>query len=464
LKVETQDLENRQVKLTVEVPDERVHEAMRAAARRMSKQTRIPGFRPGKAPYEILLQRFGEEAIFEEALETLGQDLYRQALEDAALEPFAPGSLDEVVSRTPLVLRYTVPLAPKVELGDYRAVRVAYELPSVSDEAVEGFLEDLRQSQAVIEPAERALQLQDLAIVDLEGELLPKDGAEAETLIKQKSVSLLVAETNEWPVPGLALSLIGLSVGEAKDYEYTFPESYDTDSLRQRTARFHATVQEVKSRSLPDWSDDLARSLGEYTDLADLRTRVRTGLEDQARSRHEEEYAEQALEAVQKTATVTYPPQLLQDELTDMLRDLDTRFRSQGMNLVEYLKAEKKTEEGLRAELEPRARRQLERSLILYEVIEVERLKVEDHEISEATERMSAGAQSASNEELRKALEQPQNRRRIAFNLLTDKALKQIALIARGEAGPIPPEPEPEPAEEPSEEGTVQSTSETRLE
>ncbi len=462
MKVETQDLENRQVKLTVEVPDDRVHQAMRAAARRMSKQTRIPGFRPGKAPYEILLQRFGEEAILEEAIESLGQDLYRQALESAALEPFAPGSLDEVVSRAPLVLRYTVPLSPKVDLGAYREARLPYEPPAVSDEALASFLEDLRQSQAVIEPADRALQVQDLAVVDLEGALLPQEGAEAETLIKQQAVSLLVGESNDWPVPGLALALAGLTTGEKKVYDYTFPETYQTESLRGRAARFEISVQEVKSRAVPDWSDELAHSLGEYADLADLRAQVRKGLEDQARVSYDEEYAEKALEAMQNGTTVTYPPQVLQDELSDMLHDLDGRFRTQGMNLAEYLKAEKKTEEELRAELEPRARRQLERALVLYEIVEAERLEVGDQEIADTTDRLSAGAQVGTNDNVRKALEQPQNRRRIAFNLLTEKALKQVATIARGEAGPIPAEAEVSDAA--TVEPGVQAITETRLE
>jgi trigger factor len=157
-----------------------------------------------------------------------------------------------------------------------------------------------------------------------------------------------------------------------------------------------------------------------------------------------------------KGTTVTYPPQVLKDELSDMLQDLDARLRSQGMNLAEYLKAEKKTEQELRTELEPRARRQLERALVLYEIVEAERLQVEEPEIAEATDRLSAGAQAGTVESLRKALEQPQNRRRIAFNLLTEKALKQVATIARGEAGPVPPASEP--TDEPSGESDVQAT------
>ena len=115
MKIEQQDLGDRQVQLTVEVPAEQLDAAMQIAARRLSSKTKIAGFRPGKAPYKMVVQRYGEEAVFEEALDTLGQEVYRKALEESGLEPFAPGALNEIVSRQPLLLRYTVPLAPQVE-------------------------------------------------------------------------------------------------------------------------------------------------------------------------------------------------------------------------------------------------------------------------------------------------------------------------------------------------------------
>ena len=120
-----------------------------------TNKTRIAGFRPGKVPYEIIVKKLGDEAVFEEALETLGQEAYKEALETAEIDAFAPGTLDEVVSRAPLILRYTVPLAPEVDLGSYREVRLEFDEPEVTDEAVEAMLEELRQGQALIEPADR---------------------------------------------------------------------------------------------------------------------------------------------------------------------------------------------------------------------------------------------------------------------------------------------------------------------
>ena len=457
MKVETEDLENRQVRLKVEVPEDRLQAAMRAAARRMSKSTRIPGFRPGKAPYEVLLNRFGEEAIFDEALDSLGQEVYRQALDEAAVEPFAPGSLDEVVSRQPLMLQYTVPLAPQVDLAGYRDIRQPYDRPPVSDEAVEAFLDELRQSQALIEPVDRPLQAGDVAVVNLVGEMVPPEGGQAETLINQESASILVSEENDWPVPRVAAHLTGMNVGQETNFEYTFPEEYATESLRGRTARFHLRVSEVKSRTVPDWTDDLARSLGEYADLDDLRKQVRQALEDQSRRRYDEEHAEKALEAMVRGAAVRYPPQVLKEEIDDILHDMDQRLKLQGLSLDTYLKSESKTLQEMETELEPRARRQLERALVLYEIIEAEKLEVADDELSSTIDRL-AGSQGGASESMRKNLERPENRRRLAFNLLTEKALERASLIARGDAAPLQQEKAAEAKE------TEQTTEEMRPE
>ena len=114
MKIERQDLENRQTELQIEVASDQLQTAMQAAARRLSQGTKIPGFRPGKAPYEVIVGKFGEDVIFEEALERLGQEIYRDALEEEKIEPYAPGSLEEVIREDPLKLRYIVPLLKSI--------------------------------------------------------------------------------------------------------------------------------------------------------------------------------------------------------------------------------------------------------------------------------------------------------------------------------------------------------------
>lgn len=443
MKVETQDLQDRQVQLTVEVPSERLLGAMHRAARQLGSKTRIPGFRPGKAPYEILLGRFGEEAVFEEALEGLGQEVYREALESAAVEPFSPGSLDEVVSRDPLILRYTVPLPPEVDLGDYRSLRLPYQAPEVTDEALESFLEELRQGQALIEPAARPARAGDVVVADLHGELPADEQTEARPLVDQKGLSLLATPETDYPVPGVFSHLDGLEAGQTRSFEHLFPDDYPAEDLRGKTARFTLACQEVKSRTLPEWSDALAQSLGEFDDLLDLRVKARQGLEQQARRQTDSEYAEAVMAAVVERARTSFPPQLLREEVDDMLRELESRLRAQKISLPDYLKVQGKSEAELRAELEPRARERLLRGLVLSQVVETEKLAVTDEDVKAEIERLADGA-GASADSVRKVLDHPSGRRRVAVDLLTEQALQRLVAIARGEA------PDPAPADEPS--------------
>jgi trigger factor len=404
----------------------------------MSQRSKIAGFRPGKAPYEVVLQRYGQEAVFDEALDALGQDVYRQALEDSSLDPVAPGALEDVVSRTPLVLRYTVPLEPEVELGKYRDLRLPFEAPEVKGEAVEEVLDGLRQQQALIEPVERPARDSDVVVLDLHGRLADAPDGESRLLMDEHGISVLVAESTDFPFPGAAVHLLGIAAGEGREAEYTFPADYRNESLRGRKATFHFQAEAVKSRTVPEWSDELARTLGDFTDLTDLRLKVRQSLEAQSLRQAESEYADQVIEAVVNGSKIAFPPVLLRQEVDDTLQDLDRRLKDQRLSLADYLKIEKKEETELRQELEPQARRRLERGLVLGQVVEAESLEVEEAEVDGALERILQPL-TESTESVRRAIDTPAGRRRIRLDLLTDKAVARLVQIARGEA-PAPPE------------------------
>ncbi len=431
LNIETRDLENRQVEMKIEVPLEQVEKAMRAAARRLSKQTKIPGFRPGKAPYEIILGKFGEDVVFEEALDTLGQEIYRAGLEESELEPYAPGMLEEIVSRDPLTLRYTVPLSPEVELGDYHSLRVDFEETEVTDEALEEALEELRQSQALIEPADRPAQESDLVILDVYGELVEGD-KDDKRLIDSKGVSVLVDPDTDFPVPGVYEHLLGLSAGDERSFEYTFPEDYAAEDLQDRLAEFKLTCNEVKSRIVPEWSDNLAQNLGDFETLVDLRVKLRQSLQDQAEQESQNRYADEVIDQLMTQVKVEYPPVVMEEELARTLRDLEVRLRGQNLTIEDYLKIEDKTEESLREELEPTARERIERGLVLGKIVDLEQLDINDEEVQAEIDRMMEPFEGGEGKELRKAFENPTSRNRIALDLLTNKAVKRLTNLARG--------------------------------
>lgn len=429
MNVETESLEDRQVEMRVEVPQDRLQKALQSAARRLSKGMEIPGFRPGKAPYNVVASKVGEEHLLDEALDDLGQQVYREALEEAELEPYAPGSLEEIVSREPLVLRYRVPLKPKVDLGDYRSLRVDFEEPEVEDEAVEEVLEELRQNQAVIEPVERAAKMGDLVVVDVTGELVGED--EGTQLLDEKNASLILEEETAWPVPGIAEELVELEAGQETDVEHTFPDDYQNESLQGKTASFHFTVLEVKSRIVPEWTDDLARNLGDFDDLLALRMQVRENLKQELEQRTKSEYGEVVMEKISEAAAIQYPPVLLEREIDDMVHDLQHRLERRNMNLEEYLQIEGKSMEELREELGPDARERLVQGLILGKIVEEEGIEISDEQIDEALNRL-VSAFEGDREEILRNLNNPATRRSVEVDLLTDQAMERLVQIAQG--------------------------------
>lgn len=434
MKIETQELDSRQVELRVEIPEDRVQRAMRKAARNVSKRMKIPGFRPGKAPYEIVLRNVGHAYLLEEALESLGQDIYREALAQSDLEAFAPGALEEVVSSEPLILRYTVPLSPQVDLGSYRDLRLDYEGPEIEDGTVEDVMEELRQGQALIEPADRPAEMGDVVVIDIVGKLA---GSQAEdgVLLDEENVSLLLDEDTDWPIPDISSSLVGMESGQETTVEHQFPEDYTNESMQGQPALFEIQVHEVKSRLVPEWSDDLARNLGEFDDLLALRLKVRENLTEESVRRVDSEYADKVLDALVEQAQVTYPPMLLDHELDDMLEDLRRQLRGQNLGLEDYLKIEGKSEEELRDELRPRAAERLERGLVLNEVVKQEGLEVSDEQIDHELDDMISGLGEGA-EQVRERLNTPRTRRSIELDLLTSQAVKRLIAIAKGEDPP----------------------------
>lgn len=434
MKIERQDLENRQTELQIEVASDQLQTAMQAAARRLSQGTKIPGFRPGKAPYEVIVGKFGEDVIFEEALERLGQEIYRDALEEEKIEPYAPGSLEEVIREDPLKLRYIVPLAPEVDLGAYREIRIPFEDAEVTDEAFEEAIEEIRQRQALIEPVDRPAEESDLVIIDLSGELLDPEDEEDAQLLDMKDISVLVDPDTDVPTPGVMEHLLGLAAGDEKSYEYTFPDDNPNEDLRKRAAKFQIKCLEVKSRFIPEWSDELAQNLGEFESLLDLRVKLRENLQKQAEMEAENQYRDEIMQKIVEGASVEYPPVVLQEETENLLQDLRMRLGNQNLALEDYLKIEGKTEENLREELEPEAIERIMRGLVLGKIVEVEELKVEDDEIDAEIKRLVEPLGAEADKRLLEAFESPAGRHRIAMDVLTDKAIRRIIAIAKGEA------------------------------
>lgn len=446
LKIDVQTQDDWTALMTVEVPEERVQPALKAAARKLSQQTRIPGFRPGKAPYDVVLRMFGKPALYEAAMDDLGQKVYEEALQQSNLEAAATAHLENI-QLEPMALTFHVPLKPEVILPDHRAVRVPYSPPSITEEAVNDVLNSLRDRQATTEAVQRPAELGDVATLDVNGffneGLNPSD-----FLMADKDVQFNLDASADWPMPGFANQLVGLSAGDTRTFDMAFPEDYANESLRGQLAHFEVTVKDVKGRTLPELSDEFAKSVGDFNSLDELTSRIRSDLQKQAERANEQDYLTQAMEQLLAQASIKHPPVLLNDEVTDMVRDLDQRLREQRLTLEDYLKIEGKSEDDLREEFKPRAQERLKRSLILGKIVDLENLRVSDDELLAEVDKMTTMMPTQA-EAVRKYYSQnAEARLSLAMNLLTQKAQQRLIAIAKGED--LPPLAAETPAEAPA--------------
>jgi trigger factor len=420
----TKDLGSCQVQLVVTVSEERFQSEVQRAARQIARGVNIPGFRKGKAPYDVIAQRYGEETIHQEAVDSLTEEVYRGALEAEDISPYAPATM-ESVEMDPLRYTFTVPLAPKVDLGRYRSLRVKPAKVKVKKEEVNQALERLREEFAVLEPIDdRGAQDGDALVISVEAR-----ADDSNVFIKDDVAEVVLDLENEYPAPGFFQELVGMMPGEERSFRLKMPDARPSEE-----AEFEVRLERLFERTLPGLDDDLARTVGDYDGLKPLRKHIENQIREKKEEEAEDEYSQRAVEALVEKAKVEYPPVALEDEVDEFVRRLADRVeREQKMSLEDYLKAIQKTEEELREEFRPVAAEQLTRNLALSEFVSAEELTVEDEEIAEGIAELSElwGIRA---EEARTQLQTEVGRQAVTNNLLVKKGIERLTAIARGKA------------------------------
>ncbi len=445
MKIETQSTDNHQVTLTIEVEPEEFERAKRRAARSIARKTKIPGFRPGKAPYEVIVRHVGEAAVLEQAIDSLADELYPKALDEAQIDPGAPGTLEEITTFDPLTLVFTVPLKPEVSLGDYKSLRLPYEYEGISDEAVDEFIEMLRQRQAVVTTVERPAEEGDLVHITLNAERLDAAEGEETALLTDRHFPVLIEpedadeddDTEEWPFPGFSRLLLGMSAGEEKEVEHQFEEDCPFEAFQGAHVRFRFQVEKVTKRELPEVDDEFAQSMGDFETAEEFRAEVRQMLDESERAEYEHEYANAALDALVEQSEIKFPPETLERELEDLRRDFERRLETQGLTLESYLQVNEQSEEEFEQELRDIAEKRVRRSLVLYELAQAEDVQASEQEVQEGTMKMLDSLASRMPEkEFRKLLKSRHTINDLVSSVMMDvvaeKTTRRLSLIAQG--------------------------------
>ena len=438
MNVTTEPRDNRQLLLTIEVPQERVDAALAQAARRLSQKYKIPGFRPGKAPRDVVERMVGKQALLEEVVDDLGPKVYKEALDTHNIEPYGMGEMEDF-SLEPMVFKMVVPLAPMVELGDYKSLRVPYIAPAVDEHEVEHQLEHIRDNNAIVEPVrdDAVAEANMIATVDIEGTV---DGESFISKQENATINLYPPLDRDEEMLDFSAPIIGMKPGENKTFTLPVPDTERYEQFRGKTAEFQVHLHRLQKRELPALDDALAQTVGDYETLDALKDEIRSELLTAAKRQTEDQYGDECISALVKQATIEFAPQMIKSEVEELVERTERRIKQQKMTMQDYLEALGKTDEQYREELKPTAEIRLKRGLALSELVKRENLSVSDEEVEQQIDRMAAvyGPQS---KEARQALAQPQNRDGIKIDLMTQAGMKRLVAICKGEADQPTEEP-----------------------
>jgi trigger factor len=425
LKVTVERTPESEAVLNVELEWDELEKASDRAYRKLAQQYNVPGFRKGHAPRTMLERMLGKEAIYHEGLDDLIESSYREAIRDNALTPLAQPTLDtpEIEMGKPYTFTARVPVLPPITLGDYTSVRVARPDNAVTDEDIDKVLEQVRQDQAMWLPAERPAQIGDKVTMDLK--LTVGD----RTISDLHDNEFELAEERAGIFSGMDQQIVGMSEGDSKQFTTTIPEDYANAELAGKEANYDVTLKAVKYRELPEIDDELAKSVGDFENVAALRARVREQLTEQKETEARRELREQALKAVTDQVTVEVHPVLLEEEIDSMLGEQRRMLEQSRINFDQYLEMMQKTEQEYRADLEPEARERVKRDLVLDAIADAEGMQVSDTEIASWLELIAAmGGRRMRPSQLSRG-----QRANIAARIRRDKAAARVVEIASQE-------------------------------
>ena len=435
LKIEKTIEENHEAKLVVEVEPEKMETYKRRAARKISERGKIAGFRPGKAPYHMVVLNYGEQAIIEQAVDYFIDAEYSNILKEADVNPGASGSLESIDSLEPPKLSFRVPLAPEVDLGDIHALRMPYEWSAPDQSEVDKAVEDLRQMYATTENVEREAQVGDYVLVDVKSEIAELTRTGFAAFIRQEE------RDTEWPYNGFANELVGLKPGDTKTIKHTFAEDHDLDALKGKEAEMEITVKTVRAVTLPELNDEFAKTVGAGETLEALRENVAKDVESRSKADYDDKFFVDLIEKIKEGATFKYHQHSLEHEGEHVLEDLQQRLSQQNMDLDTYFKLRNTTrEQFIEEEVKPVAKKRFERSLILDEVVRREKLEV-DNESLDAEFNQTLSSLTSQGMDLNKVRGGKKGQQQLAQaialesanRVLTRRALDMLKSIAIGE-------------------------------
>ena len=376
------ELPGSRVRVDVEVPAPDVDRGIQRAARGLAREMRLPGFRKGKAPPSLVIQRLGFGAVLEEAIRDSLPEWYEKALLRSEVSPIGDPNV-EIVSAPeaegePLGFKFEIGVRPTAELGNYKGLEVGRAEPEAPGEVVDREIERVREGFAKLEPVERVAADGDVLLIDFEGLLDGKafEGGKAGDYLLELGSGQLIE--------GFEAQLTGAAAGESRDVKVTFPEDYQAEELAGQDAVFAVDVKEVREKVLPDLDDDFAAEASEFETLEELRDDIRKRVAEVVDSRIEQDFRVAAIDAAADKAIVALPDDLVAARAAERWERVERQLAGRGMNADAYLQMQGKTRDEVVEESRPDAERELRREAVLAAIVEAEEIEATEAEMLEA--------------------------------------------------------------------------------
>lgn len=382
MKTTVTELPESRVRVEAEVAPEAVHAGVQRAARDLAREMRLPGFRKGKAPPSLVVQRLGFGSVLQEAIRESLPRWYEEALLGTGVSSVGDPDI-EIVSAPegegePLGFKFEIGVRPKAKLGEYKGLEVGRAEPEPTDEIVDREVERIRAGFAKLEPVERAAAEGDVLLVDFEGLV---DGQAFEG---GKASDYLLELGGGQLIEGFEEQLLGADGGEEREVKVTFPEDYQAEKLAGQDAVFKVEVKEVREKVLPELDDDFAAEASEFDTLEELRADIAERVGEVVGERAEQDFRVAAVEAAAEAATVELPEQIVAARAAERWERLERQLAGSGMSPDSFLQMQGKTREEMLEEARPDAERELRREAVLAAVVEAEGIEASEEEMVEA--------------------------------------------------------------------------------
>ncbi|MGN6373471.1 MAG: trigger factor [Solirubrobacteraceae bacterium] len=431
LKTTVTELPDSRVRVQVEVPPSEVEARIERKARELGREMKLPGFRRGKVPAPLVIQRVGREAVLEEAVrDTLG-NWYADAIESSGIVPVFDPQLD--LGGLPpkgetLEFSIEIGVLPVAKLGDYKGLEVGRREPDVEDEAIDREIEGLRERLARLETVERAAESGDFVVVDYVGSIdgEPFKGGEGrDQLVELGSGNL---------IEGFEEGLLGATADESRTLDLRFPDDYGNTDLAGRETSFAITVKQVKHKRLPELDEDFAVELG-FDSIEELREDLRERMLEADSQRVAAEFREAALDAAVAAAQIELPEALVHAKAQEMWERMVHSLAHRGISREAYLQISGREEQALIDELQPEAEQSLRRQAVIAAVIDAEQIEPTEEDLQQAL------APTAEREgvEVEQALDRLRSSGRLD-DVSDDLAARQAVELIAEHAKPIAPE------------------------